>query len=111
MAEKLIKEQMYRVDDLQIIFRDGKLEVMTIDKDLVVQPVVHNRVNIISTKLQDLESTNDFRIKKLGMFWHLQRRHYTGWWIFKKSIWLTEFPFYSMDKKIIYDEYKRLTKQ
>lgn len=51
MAEKLIKEQMYRVDDLQIIFRDGKLEVMTIDKDLVVQPVVNNRVNIISTKL------------------------------------------------------------
>lgn len=51
MAEKLVKEQMYRVDDLQIIFRNGKLEVMSIDRDLIVQPVVHNRVKLIPIKL------------------------------------------------------------
>lgn len=51
MAEKLVKEQMYTVDDLQIIFRDGKLEVMSIDKDLIVQPVVHNKVKVTSIKL------------------------------------------------------------
>lgn len=57
-----------------------------------------------------MECTCKYRVKKLGSFWHLQRLYRKGWWIFKKRIWQTEFPWYSMDKKSIDKEYERRIK-
>ena len=41
-----------------------------------------------------MNETNKYKIEKLGMYWHLLRLHYVGWWIFKKEVWLSEFPYY-----------------
>ncbi len=41
-----------------------------------------------------MNKANKYKIEKLGMYWHLLELHYVGWWIFKKKIWLTVFPYY-----------------
>jgi len=41
-----------------------------------------------------MTNTNKYKIEKLGMYWHLLRLHYVGWSVFKRKVWLTEFPYY-----------------
>lgn len=41
-----------------------------------------------------MTKTNKYKIEKYGNYWHIIRLNYIGWWIFKKEVWLTEFPYY-----------------
>tara|TARA_R110000772_G_C13310332_1_gene440647 strand:- start:45170 stop:45349 length:180 start_codon:yes stop_codon:yes gene_type:complete len=41
-----------------------------------------------------MKETNQYKIQKLGCYWHLMRMYYVGWWIFKEDVWLSEFPYY-----------------
>ena len=38
--------------------------------------------------------TQTYRVEKLGTYWHVMRLHYVGWWIFKREVWLSEFPYH-----------------
>ena len=41
-----------------------------------------------------MAETNKYKIEKLGVYWHLLRLYYVGWWIFREEVWLTNFTYY-----------------
>lgn len=52
------------------------------------------------------------RITKKGMFWHLEREYLEDrFWLFRKKIWLTEFPWYSTNKEMIKEKLIEFKKQ
>ena len=41
-----------------------------------------------------MESTNEYKIEKDFFLWHIKRAYYTGFWIFRRKIWVSEYPYY-----------------
>jgi hypothetical protein len=56
-----------------------------------------------------MEKTNIYKLEKIGLYWHIMRLHYVGWWIFKSRVWLSEFPYY-LYKEDADKAFKEITK-
>ena len=38
--------------------------------------------------------TDTYKLERIGLWWHIMRKHKVGWWIFARTVWLSEFPYY-----------------
>jgi len=55
-----------------------------------------------------METTNIYKLEKLGNFWHILRLHYVGWFIFKRKVWLSKFPYYWYKEDALIEFNKKL---
>ena len=50
---------------------------------------------------------SEYKIEKHGMYWHIMKAYHVGWWVFKRKVWLSEFPYYYYKGEAI-EEFKKL---
>jgi hypothetical protein len=48
----------------------------------------------------------EYRLLKLGRFWHIQEALYVGWWIFRKKVWIPVLPYYRYKEEALTELYK-----